>query len=116
MEEKSIDKENNENILKDELVDKENTIPNKVEWIGRPCVTLIRQFICPKCNSVDTLSLLRTLTTNPMKFEYVCTSCGHTIYTNDAITSIVYVDTDAYNKEVERTGATIVKGSLDIIT
>ena len=97
--------------LEEELQDPE-TQQKEITWTGRPAVTLIRHWKCPHCGSYDTLNLTQTLMTNPMQYQYECSNCHKTFITQEAITSIVYVDADYYEKEKEATGTGLVEGKV----
>ena len=101
--------------LEEELVGGSSTPQQSKEitWTGRPAVTLIRHWKCPHCESYDTLNLTQTLMTNPMQYQYECSNCHNTFITREAITSIVYVDADYYEKEKEATGTGLVEGKVE---
>lgn len=99
--------------LEEELQDPETQQPKEIIWTGRPVVTLFRQWKCPHCGSYDTLKLIQTLMTDPMQYQYECSNCHKTIITREAITSIVYVNAEYYEKEKEATGTGLVEGKLE---
>ena len=99
--------------LEEELQDPETQQSKEITWTGRPAVTLIRHWKCPHCGSYDTLNLTQTLMTNPMQYQYECSNCHKTFITQEAITSIVYVDADYYEKEKEATGTGLVEGKVE---
>lgn len=101
--------------LEEELVGGSSTPqqPKEITWTGRPAVTLIRHWKCPHCESYDTLNLTQTLMTNPMQYQYECSNCHKTFITREAITSIVYVDANYYEKEKEATGTGLVEGKVE---
>lgn len=99
--------------LEEELQDPEAQQPQEITWTGRPVVTLFRQWKCPHCGSYDTLKLTQTLMTDPMQYQYECSNCHKTFITREAITSIVYVNAEYYEKEKEATGTGLVEGKLE---
>lgn len=99
--------------LEEELQDPETQQPKEITWTGRPVVTLFRQWKCPHCGSYDTLKLTQTLMTNPMQYQYECSNCHKTFITQEAITSIVYVNAEYYEKEKEATGTGLVEGKME---
>lgn len=99
--------------LEDELQDPETQQPKEITWTGRPVVTLFRQWKCPHCGSYDTLKLTQTLMTDPIQYQYECSNCHKTFITREAITSIVYVNAEYYEKEKETTGTGLVEGKME---
>lgn len=99
--------------LEEELQDPDIQQPKEITWTGRPAVTLIRHWKCPHCGSYDTLNLTQTFMTNPMQYQYECSNCHKTLITREAITSIVYVDADYYEKEKQATGTGLVEGKVE---
>lgn len=99
--------------LEEELQDPETQQPKEITWTGRPAVTLIRHWKCPHCGSYDTLKLTQTLMTDPMQYQYECSNCHKTFITREAITSIVYVNAEYYEKEKEATGTGLVEGKVE---
>lgn len=98
--------------LEDELQDRVQE-SHEITWTGRPAITLIRHWKCPHCEGYDTLNLNQTLMTNPMQYQYECSNCHKTFITREAITSIVYVDAEFYDKEKEASGTGLVEGRLE---
>lgn len=84
----------------------------EVTWIGRPAVTLIVTSVCPKCKAQNSFDMDRVLTSIPPQYVYRCRECGFEKVSSKAITSIVYVDKEAYDKQVEETGCTEVRGTF----
>lgn len=115
MEESTINPGTQDVNLEEELVGDSSTSQQQKEitLTGRPAVTLIRHWKCPQCGSYDTLNLTQTLMTNPMQYQYECSNCHKTFITREAITSIVYVDADYYEKEKEATGTGLVEGKVE---
>lgn len=99
--------------LEEELQDPETQQPKEITWTGRPVVTLFRQWKCPHCGSYDTLKLTQTLMTDPMQYQYECSNCHKSFITREAITSIVYVNAEYYEKEKEATGTGLVEGKME---
>lgn len=99
--------------LEEELQDPETQQPKEITWTGRPVVTLFRQWKCPHCGSYDTLKLTQTLMTDPIQYQYECSNCHKAFITREAITSIVYVNAEYYEKEKEATGTGLVEGKLE---
>lgn len=99
--------------LEEELQDPETQQPKEITWTGRPVVTLFRQWKCPHCGSYDTLHLIQTHMTDPMQYQYECSNCHKTFITQEAITSIVYVNAEYYEKEKEANGTGLVEGKLE---
>lgn len=109
--------------LKDELIDK-NELENNdtIQWFASPAITLIRKSICPKCGAENSFVLQHAnmsdliaengnlLSPQLNGYIYKCSSCGWEKILKEPISSIIYVDKDAYEKEVERTGCIEVKG------
>lgn len=111
--EEQSSKTNQDVNLEEELQDPETQQPKEITWTGRPAVTLIRHWKCPHCGSYDTLNLTQTLMTNQLQYQYECSNCHKTFITQEAITSIVYVDADYYEKEKEATGTGLVEGKVE---
>lgn len=101
--------------LEEELQDPETKQPKEITWTGRPVVTLFRQWKCPHCGSYDTLHLIQTHMTDPMQYQYECSNCHNTYITREAITSIVYVNAEYYEKEKEATGTGLVEGKVEYL-
>lgn len=122
MEERSTDKVKNVRLeeqnfknqndieLDEELQDSQPT-PHQVEWIGRPAVTLIRRWKCPYCGKYDTLNLTKILLNT--QYQYECSECHKTIITREAITSLVHIDAEYYEKEKKATGTDKVRGTIE---
>lgn len=105
-------KNQNDIELDEELQDPQAT-QHQVEWIGRPAVTLIRRWKCPYCGKYDTLNLTNTILTNPLQYQYECSECHKTLITREAITSIVHIDAEYYEKEKKATGTDKVRGTIE---
>ena len=87
-------------------------LSEEVTWIARPAVTLLVTSVCPKCKAQNSFDMDRVLTSNPPQYVYRCRECGFEKTTSQGITSIIYVDKEAYDKQVQETGSTEVRGTF----